>query len=292
MTDTREPRVILDGLVFPEDLRWREDRLWFSDLQFWIPDSTGQVIAVDEDGTADTIVDQVPGGPPSGLGWLPDGRLLVVATGARTLLAVGPDGPDRAVTTHADLSAHASFPLNDMVIDAAGRAYVGSADSDNIPDSAPSELLVVHPDGRIEVADTGLLFPNGAVLTPDGATLILAESQGSRLLAYTVDAGGSLGDRRVWADTPGMFPDGICLDEEGCVWFADAGGEACVRVAEGGEVRDRIEIGQGTFACTLGGADGRTLFVAASTFPDSEDFDPQPGRILAFTVEVVGTGSP
>jgi sugar lactone lactonase YvrE len=210
--------------------------------------------------------------------------------------AVGTAGaglePDGALTTYADLSAHASFPLNDMVVDVSGRAYVGSADSDNLPDSAPSELIVVHPDGRSDVADTGLRFPNGTVVTPDGATLIVAESQGCRLLAYTIDGGGSLDGRRVWADTPGMFPDGICLDEDGCVWFADAGGQACVRVAEGGAVRDRIETGQGTFACALGGADGRTLFVATSTFPDGESFDPRPGRILAFAVDVAGTGSP
>ncbi len=289
MAKSYEPRVILDGLVFPEDLRWREGRLWLSDLQFWIPDSTGQVIAVDEQGNAETIVDQVPGGPPSGLGWLPDGRLLIVATEARALLAREPDG---ALTTHADVSAVASFPLNDMVVDASGRAYVGSADVENIPDSAPSELIVVHPDGRTEVADTAVRFPNGTVVTPDGGTLIVAESQGSRLLAYTIDGGGSLSGKRVWADVPGMFPDGICLDVEGCVWFADAGGQACVRVAEGGDVRDRIETGQGTFACALGGADGRTLFAATSTFPDGERFEPRPGRIVAFAVDVAGTGSP
>lgn len=289
MTKTHEARVILDGLAFPEDLRWRDGRLWFSDLEFWIPDSTGKVIAVDVEGKAETIVDHVPGGPPSGLGWLPDGRMLIVATEGRALLVRESDG---ALTTHADLSAVASFPLNDMVVDASGRAYVGSADVENIPDSAPSELIVVHPDRQTEVADTAIRFPNGTVITPDGRSLVVAESQGSRLLAYTIDGGGSLSGRRVWADTPGMFPDGICLDEEGCVWFADAGGEACVRVAEGGEIRDRIETGQGTFACALGGADGRTLFAATSTFPDSESFDPRPGRILAFSVNVAGTGSP
>ena len=114
-------------------------------------------------------------------------------------------------------------------------------------------------------------FPNGAVI---------------------IASGGSLSGKRVWADVPGMFPDGICLDEEGCVWFADAGAEACVRVAEGGDVRNQIETGQGTFACALGGADGRTLFAATNTFPDGETFDPRPGRILAFTVDAAGTGSP
>lgn len=289
MNKTHEPRVLLEGLAFPENLRWRDGRLWFADLQFWIPDATGQVMAVDEHGVATTIVDGVPGGPPSGLGWLPDGRLILVATQAQTLLSAEPDG---ALATHADLSGSASFSLNDMVIDTSGRAYVGSADVANIPDSAPSELIVVHPDGHIEVADPAVRFPNGTVLTPDGTTLIIAESQASRLLAYTIADDGSLSARRVWADVPGMFPDGICLDEELCVWFADAGAQACVRVAEGGDIRDRVETGQGTYACALGGTDGRTLFGATSTFPEGEHSDPLPGRILMFTVDVPGTGSP
>lgn len=289
MNNVQEPRVLLEGLAFPENLRWRHGRLWFADLQFWIPDANGQVIAVDEQGVATTIVDGIPGGPASGLGWLPDGRLILVATQAQALLSSAPDG---TLVTYADLSESASFPLNDMVIDPSGRAYVGSADVANIPNSAPSELIVVHPDGTIEVADAALRFPNGTVLTPDGTTLIVAESQASRLLAYTIADDGSLSARRVWAEVPGMFPDGICLDEELCVWFADAGGQACVRVAEGGEIRGRVDTGQGTYACALGGSDGRTLFVATSTFPQDEHSDPLPGRILTFAVKVSGTGSP
>src|SRR6266700_2756024 len=199
------PRVVLDGLVFPEVPRWRDGQLWFCDFQLWFPDLTGQVMVVDQGGAPRTVVDQVPGGPPIGLGWLPDGRLLVVASAARSLL-------------------------------------------------------------------------------------ILAESTGECLTAFTIAGDGSLGDKRVWAAVPGTAPDGICLDQEGCVWFADARGNACVRVAEGGQVRDRVETDQGAFACTLGGDDGRTLFVTTSVNPFMGAASGRPGRIVAFQVEVPGTG--
>jgi sugar lactone lactonase YvrE len=129
------------------------------------------------------------------------------------------------------------------------------------------------------------------MITPDGGTLIVAESRGQCLTAFTIAGDGTLGDRRVWAAVPGMVPDGPCLDQDGCVWFADATGNACVRVAEGGLVRDRVETDQGAFACTLGGGDGRTLFVMTSTFPSSEAFNPRPGRIVAYEVDVPGAGA-
>lgn len=136
-------------------------------------------------------------------------------------------------------------------------------------------------------------FPNGIVVTPDGGTLIVAESHGQCLTAFAVASDGTLGDKRTWAAVPGTAPDGICLDQEGCVWFADAASNACVRAAEGGEIRDRVETDQAAFACTLGGDDGRTLFVATSTFPTGDDADPaRPGRIVAYEVDVPGTGSP
>src|SRR6266487_453963 len=216
------PRVVLDGLVFPEVPRWRDGQLWFCDFQLWFPDLTGQV----------------------------------------------------------------------MVVDGSGRAYVNSTDAAGMPRPAPSEQMVVHPDGRVEVADSAMRFPNGTVITPDGGTLIVAESTGECLTAFTIAGDGSLGDKRVWAAVPGTAPDGICLDQEGCVWFADARGNACVRVAEGGQVRDRVETDQGAFACTLGGDDGRTLFVTTSVNPFMGAASGRPGRIVAFQVEVPGTGSP
>ncbi len=283
------PRVVLDGLVFPEVPRWRDGQLWFCDFQLWFPDLTGQVMVVDQGGAPRTVVDQVPGGPPIGLGWLPDGRLLVVASAARSLLTLEPDG---GLAPYADLSGATAHPCNELVVDGSGRAYVNSTDAAGMPRPAPSEQMVVHPDGRVEVADSAMRFPNGTVITPDGGTLIVAESTGECLTAFTIAGDGSLGDKRVWAAVPGTAPDGICLDQEGCVWFADARGNACVRVAEGGQVRDRVETDQGAFACTLGGDDGRTLFVTTSVNPFMGAASGRPGRIVAFQVEVPGTGSP
>jgi sugar lactone lactonase YvrE len=277
-----EPRVVLDGLAFPEGPRWRDGRLWLSDMG-------GQVLVVDADGRSTTVVDQVPGGPPSGLGWLPDGRLVLVATEGRALLSLEADG---TLAPYADMSDLASFGCNDMVVDGAGRAYVGSCDLAGIPRPSVSELLVVHPGGRVEVGDAAMRFPNGAVITPDGATLIVAETFGQCLTAFTIGADGSIGDKREWAPVPGAAPDGICLDEEGCVWLADAGGNACVRVSEGGEVKQRIATEQAAFACTLGGEDGRTLFVMASTFPVQDALRTRPGRVVAYEVDVPGAGSP
>jgi sugar lactone lactonase YvrE len=272
-------RVVLEGLAFPEGPRWRDGLLWFSDVE------AGQVLAVDEDGKTRQVYEDLPGGPPSGLGWLPDGRLLMVATAARALVALGPDG---GLSQHADLSGLASYRLNDMVVDPAGRAYVGACDLRGIPNPAESELILVRPDGRAEVADPALRFPNGTVITPDGGTLIVAETFGNRLSAYDVGADGTLSGRRVWAALPRMRPDGICLDQEGQVWFADPANNACVRVAEGGEVTDRIEADRGVFACALGGADGRTLFVLTSVFPSAGTAQTRPGQILAYDVAVAG----
>jgi sugar lactone lactonase YvrE len=282
-----DPRVVLDGLVFPEVPRWRDGQLWFCDFQLWLPDMTGQVMVVDEGGIAQTVVEQVPGGPPSGLGWLLDGRLLLVASEGRSLLALEPDG---SLAPYADLSGATSYWCNELVVDASGRAYVGSCDP---PPAAPTptELMVVHPDGRVEVADSAMRYSNGMVITPDGGTLIVAESHGQCLTAFTIATDGTLGDKRVWAEVAGTAPDGICLDQEGCVWFADAAGNACVRVEEGGEVKDRVQTDQGAFACTLGGDDGRTLFVMTSSFPTG-DAEFRPGRIVAYEVDIPGSGSP
>ena len=280
------PRLVIDGLVFPEGPRWRDGQLWLCDFELWLPHREGRVLVVDEGGTARTAVDQVPA---RGLGWLPDGRLLIAA--GRSLLALEADG---TLTEHADLSGVTSYTCNELVVDASGRAYTGAVDTvaGSIPGPTLTELIVVQPDGRAEVADTAMRVPNGFMITPDGCTLIVAESRGQCLTAFTIGGDGSLGHRRVWSDVPGMIPDGPCLDQEGCVWFADATGNACVRVAEGGKVKERVETDQGAYACTLGGADGRTLFVMTSTFPSGDSFDPRPGKIVAYEVDVPGAGTP
>ena len=285
---TRTMRVVLDGLVFPEVPRWKNGRLWFCDFQLWIPGATGQVITVDQGGTAQTVVDQVPGGPPNGLGWLPDGRLLISAGAGRALLAVEPDG---GLTRYADLAGVASQWLNELVVDAEGRVYVGSSQVPPDPRTL-TELMIVHADGRVEVTDSAMRFPNGFMIPPGGKTLIAAESTAHCLTAFTIAGDGTLHDKRVWAPLPGMIPDGPCLDQEGCVWFADAIGKACIRVAEGGEIKDRVETDQDAFACTRGGEDGRTLFMTTSINPFTGGAPGgRPGKIVAVEVDVPGAGS-
>jgi sugar lactone lactonase YvrE len=216
---------------------------------------------------------------PSGLGWLPDGRLLVVAMESRRVLRVEPDG---ALVTHGDLSAVATGNCNDMVVAADGTAYVGNFGKGK----EPAALARVQPDGSVDVVAEGLQFPNGSVITPDGRTLIVGETFGHRATAFTIAPDGTLHDRRVWAELGAMLPDGCSLDTEGAIWFADAGGTAVVRVREGGEVADRIETGASTIACMLGGDDGRTLFVTCTGDGDES------GTIRTARVDVPHAGLP
>jgi len=202
----RTTAVLVEGLRFPEGPRWHEGRLWCSDQH------DRRVLAISPDGTVESIV-EVPQ-CPSGLGWLPDGRLLVVSMHDRKLLRLDPDG----LTEVADLSEHATWHCNDMVVDAAGRAYIGNFgfDIDGGPtDPVPAVIVRVDPDGSVHVAADDIRFPNGTVITPDGQTLIVAESYGACLTAFDVDRDGGLSNRRRWAKLRGAVPDGICLDAEG-----------------------------------------------------------------------------
>lgn len=270
------PQLLLEGLAFPEGPRWHDGRLWFSDVL------STEVLAVDLDGATEGIV-EVPA-LPSGLGWLPDGRLLVVSVDDRRILRL--EGHE--LVEHADLSALASFGCNDMVVDATGRAWVGCSDNGGMPSPASSELMLVEPDGRTSVVDPALAFPNGAVVTPDQATLIVAETFGARLTAFTLDENGAR-ERRVWADLPGAVPDGIALDAQGAIWYADPLRNECVRVREGGEVLDRVATPQPCFACALGGADGTTLFLLTSGSSDHvRNLAERPGRISTVRVDVPG----
>ena len=232
--------VLMDGLRFPEGPRWHEDRFWFSDMH------DGKVIAVSMHGVAETVVEVA--GDPSGLGWLPDGRLLVVSMRDRRLLRLDADG----LAEVADLSSVATSHCNDMVVDAKGRAYVGNFGFDLHTGAkpAPANLVLVHPDGRLEIAAKDLRFPNGAVITPDGKTLIVGETFGRQLTAFDIAEDGTLSGRRVWASLPdGDVPDGICLDAEGAIWVASPIGKGGVlRVREGGEVTDRVEVEHEAFA--------------------------------------------
>ena len=259
--------VLAEGLYFGEGPRWHEGRLWFSDFY------DHAVKSVDDSGAVRTeleIDDQ-----PSGLGWLPDGRLLVVAMHRRQVLRVDPDG----VKVHADLSGIATYHTNDMVVDRAGRAYVGNfgfALDEELKARGVESVIAKHPtakiarvdpDGRAYVAADDMHFPNGSVITPDGRTMIVAETLAMRLTAFDIGADGTLTNRRVWATLGMRAPDGICLDANGHVWIANAIAPECVLFAPGGEVVATVQTEQPCFACMLGGADRRTLF--AMTAPSS-----------------------
>lgn len=278
-----ETEVLLEGLRFGEGPRWHDGRLWFSDMH------AGVVLAVDEAGRSEEIV-RVPA-EPSGLGWRPDGTLLIVSMQDRRLVALEADGSLREV---ADLSPYASFHCNDMVVDAVGRAYVGNFGFDlhGGGEACGANLILVDHDDSVRVAASDLMFPNGTVITPDGVTLIVGESFGARLTAFDVLADGSLANRRVFAQLSGAVPDGICLDEEGGIWVASPVSHECLRVLEGGEVTHRVKIETQAFACMLGGADGRTLFICTAGDSHPDKTVARNGRIETVRVEVARAGLP
>lgn len=273
-------------LSFGEAPRWRGgDGLYLSDIH------ANRILRLAPDGALETVA--AFDGPVSGLGWLPDGRLLVVSMHDRRLLRRDADGQFRV---HADLSAIAAWHANDMVVDARGTAYVGNFGFSLTPREAPrpAKLAKVGVDGDVGVAAEELWFPNGAVITPDGGTLIVGESAARRLTAFSISPDGSLSDRRVWAQMPdGAFPDGICLDEEGAVWAASPPTREVLRLREGGEVLDRIQTEQMAIAPMLGGDDRRTLFVCTAESTDPEACRAShTARLLAVEVDVAGAGLP
>jgi sugar lactone lactonase YvrE len=283
MRQVMKIKTLVEGLVFGEGPRWHGGKLWLSDMHArW-------VMTVDLAGRTERVV-EVPN-LPSGLGWLPDGRLLIVSMRDRRLLSF--DG--EKLTTFADISNLAAFDCNDMVVDGSGRAYVGNFGYDlhaNAPQQ-PAELVLVAPDGKARVVARDLQFPNGTVITPDGKTLIVGESFGAKLTAFDVESDGSLVRRRVWAAVENMVPDGICLDAEGAIWVASPLSEEVLRVREGGSVTHRLKASRRPYACMLGGPDRRTLFlVTAETHDPHEALEKRSGRIEAVEVEVPGAGFP
>jgi sugar lactone lactonase YvrE len=228
---------------------------------------------------------------PSGLGWLPDGRLLVVSMRNRRLLRLDPDGLHEV----ADLSRVAAYHCNDMVTDARGRSYVGNFGFDFQKREAPrtAALALVLPDGQVRVAADDLSFPNGTVITPDGRTLVVGESFGSRLTAFDVTEDGSLSNRRVWAQLEKAVPDGICLDAEGAIWVASPMSGEVLRVREGGEVTERIRVATQAIACMLGGPSRTTLFVCTSESLTAEECRAKrSAKIEVVEVSVPGAGLP
>jgi sugar lactone lactonase YvrE len=281
---TATTRTLVDGLGFPEGPRWHAGRLWFSDFFDEV------VRTVTLDGTVEQVLE--PGDAPSGLGWTPDGDLLVVGMVSRQVLRVR----NGRAEPFADLTPLTKVRANDMVVAPDGSAYVASFGFDLLAGDppAPTVLVRVDPDGQVSVAAEDVWFPNGIVLTPDGRTLIFAETYGARLSAFTVEADGTLTDRRVFADLPGIAPDGICLDAEGQVWVATARTPEVVRVREGGEITARVAVSSGSrsYACMLGGDDGRTLFVCTAPGIHPSEETARSGRIEIATVEVPHAGLP
>jgi sugar lactone lactonase YvrE len=295
----RTPHVVLEGFTFLEAPRWRDGRIWVSDFY------SQRVVSANADGSDVRVEAEVPN-QPSGLGWLPDGRLLVISMRDRQLLVRDPSG---ALSSHADLGALASGHLNDMVVDEAGRAFVGNFGFDLMGGAAVSTatLVRVDPDGTASIATDDLLFPNGSVITPEGV-LVVAETFGGRLSAFDIGADGSLSNRRTWAelgpapttDDLGtalgelvVAPDGICLDAEGMIWVADALGSRAIRVREGGEIVDEVRVDGGVYACMLGGDAGTTLFLCtAPDFHEDARRAAREGRLLAVEVATPRGGRP
>lgn len=264
--------IVMDGLAFAESPRWHDGRLWVSD---W---AAGRVWSVTP-GAEPTVEAGVESFPLC-FDFLPDGRLLLASSADRALLRREADG---SLVKHADLTGTSTKPWNEIVVDRHGRAYVNNIGFD-FPQGAfaPGFVVVVQPDGSVSRVADDLAFPNGMALTSDGSTLLVAESYAEQVTAYTVDDQGALGDRRVWAATPGDHPDGICLDRDGALWYADVGNAHCVRVREGGEVLATIDFDRGAFSCVLDDDPAPHLYVVGQEYGDDEEADGPTGIVARF----------
>ena len=240
----RNTQVLMTGIAMGESPRWHENRLWFSD---W---GAQEIVTVDLDGNSEIAV-QIPFDLPFCIDWLPDGRLLVVSGREGRLLRRERDG---SLVTHADLHGPAGMGWNEIVVDGRGNAYINGG----------SGIVLLTPDGSVRQVADSIAFPNGMAITPDNLMLIIAESYGNKLSAFDIAADGGLSNRRVWADLCDGVPDGICIDADGAVWYADVPNKRCVRVREGGEELQIVTVDRGCFACMLGGVERKTLFIIAT----------------------------
>lgn len=252
-------RTLLTGLRFGESPRWHDGRLWFSN---W---GASEIVAVDLEGRSEVMVRLPFDSFPFSIDWLPDGRLLIASSSDTPLLRMEQDG---------SLVAHAASDRrwNELVVDGRGNAYVNGAGFDVLAGAAfaPGIVAVATPDRAVREVAGGIAFPNGMAVTPDGSTLLVADSYGHELVAFAIDPDGGLSNRRTWAALGNDYPDGICLDEDGAAWYADVPKRRCTRVREGGEVLERIELDRGCFACMLGGDDGSTLFMLTAEWQGME----------------------
>lgn len=286
MRETAEPRILLSGLAIGESPRWHEGRLWFSN---W---GTQEIVAVDLEGNSEVMA-RVPTTIPFSIDWLPDGRMIVVSGPEARLLRREPDG---TLAIHADLSGLVEGFINEIVVDSHGNAYVNGGDFDFSTGAGVESgfVALVRPDGSAQKVAGNIAFGNGMAITEDGSTLIVAESWARRLSAFDIAADGGLSNRRIWADTGDGPPDGICMDAEEAVWYADVPNKRCVRVREGGEVLQIVELDRGGFACMLGGPDGRTLFMLTAAWTGMENVDDsaRTGQLLVAEAPAPGVGRP
>ncbi|HEY4700518.1 MAG TPA: SMP-30/gluconolactonase/LRE family protein [Streptosporangiaceae bacterium] len=283
-----EVQLLLDGLSFGESLRWHQDRLWLAD---W---GAQEIVAVDGQGRPEVMARVDFPAFPMSIDWLPDGRLLIVAARYGRLLRQEPDG---SLVTHAELSglSDPGHPWNEIVVDGRGNAYLNNQGFD-FPggEFAPGTIAMLKPDGSARLVADGIAFPNGMAITPDNSTLIVAESYGQKLTAFQIAANGGLSQPRVWADLGDGVPDGICLDAQGAIWYADVPNRQCVRVREGGDVLQTIQLDRGCFSCALGGPNRTTLFMAATHWRGTERMGDasQTGQLRTARVPAAGVGWP
>jgi sugar lactone lactonase YvrE len=281
-----ETHVLLEGLSFGESPRWHDGRLWVCD---W---GAQRLLTVDADGTAQ-LVTEVHSFPFC-IAWTPGKRLLINSAADRAVLALGDDG---ALVPYCDLSGlSANPPNNEIVVDGQGNAYVDGGGFDMMAGEpfAPGMIALVSPDGEARQVADDIHFGNGMAITPDNRTLIVAESYQGRLTAFDIQPGGGLANRHVWAEIEGSAPDGICIDAEGAVWFADVPNRHCLRVAQGGEILDEVAVDRGCFACALGGTDGTTLFVVAREWHGAQALQDGAGsgQVLTAAAPAPGAGWP
>jgi sugar lactone lactonase YvrE len=274
---------LLAGLGYGESPRWHDGRLWFAN---W---GTGEIVSVGPEGDS-TVEATIPSTIPYSIDWLPDGQLLVVVGQDSMVYRRDPDG---TFGPYADLSS-VGFGGNEIVVAADGITYVDGIGRQAGDFSAPGLLASVTPDGTVRWVADGIAFGNGMAISPDDTTLVVAESHANRLTAFDIEAGGRLSRRRVWAALGDGVPDGICFDAEGAIWYADVPNQRCVRVREGGEVLDTVQLQSGCFACMLGGSAGKTLFVMAAEWKGMQEmFRPErTGVVVAVEVSTPRAGRP
>ena len=307
----KELKKLTGGLYFGEGPRWHENKLWFSDFY------SHKVMTLDENNSLETVC-EVPS-QPSGLGWLPNGDLLIVSMLDRKILRFS----EGSIFVHADLSEYVAHKCNDMVVGRDGTAYVGNFGMGDAGESLNStHLMIVKSDGTVLKGPDNLLFPNGTVITEDGKNLIIAETLGAKLTSFDIEDNGELTNRKLWARTSPLFslliikflssmgfdlskvdfskysknlhvPDGICLDEKNGIWIASPTTKAVVRIEKGGNITDTINTPKGAFACMLGGKERKTLYVIISNSSDPEEAQASPeGEIHSIEVEIPGVGKP